>query len=119
MITFYKEFGPWGFLASYSNHGFFVDGIWWPTTEHYYQAQKFDDPKIQEMIRSAKTPKMASEIGRDRNLPLKQNWDKLRCDVMYFAVLKKFQFNNDICFKLLATGDEEIVEKTTKEFFWG
>ena len=66
-ICFYKEFGELGYLATYSNHGFYKDGIFYKTSEHYYQSKKFDDPDVVNRIINAKTPKEASIIGRDRN----------------------------------------------------
>lgn len=119
MIKFYKQYGPLGYLASYSDHGFEYDGEYWPTTEHFYQAQKFLDPSLRQKIRNAPTPKEASIIGRDRNNPLRKDWDIIKKDIMYIAVLEKFKANPDIKQKLLDTGDEEIVEATTKEYYWG
>lgn len=49
-IEFYKEFGPLGYLATYSNHGFYKNGVFWKTSEHYYQAQKFESKDIQRLI---------------------------------------------------------------------
>lgn len=118
-IEFYKEFGPLGYLATYSNHGFYKDGVFWKTSEHYYQAQKFENKDIQRLIINAPTPKTASEIGRNRQYKLRDNWDEIKQDVMFEAVLFKFQANPDILTKLLKTGDEEIVETTVKENYWG
>ena len=38
---------------------------------------------------------------------------------MYEAVLYKFMAHEDLKEKLLATGNEEIIEETTKENYWG
>ncbi len=118
-IYFYKEFGPLGYLANYSDHGFYKDGKYWPTAEHYFQAQKFFDEEIKERIRLAKTPKEASTIGRDRSLPLRKDWEDVKQDIMLETVLLKFKANPDILELLLATGEEELVEHTTKEYYWG
>jgi predicted NAD-dependent protein-ADP-ribosyltransferase YbiA (DUF1768 family) len=32
---------PYGCFSNFSPHGFTLDEIWWPTSEHYFQAQKF------------------------------------------------------------------------------
>ena len=32
---------PYGCFSNFSDHGFDLDGVWWPTSEHYFQAQKF------------------------------------------------------------------------------
>ena len=106
-IRFYKEFGEYGYLATYSNHGFYKDGVFWKTSEHYYQAQKFE------------TPKSASIIGRSRNFKIRSDWDKIKQKVMFDAVYYKFKQNKDILQKLLDTGEAEIVEATVKENYWG
>lgn len=118
-IYFYKEKGPLGYLATYSNHGFYKDGIYWKTSEHYYQAQKFENDDVRNQIINAETPKIASQIGRDRNHKLRKNWEEIKQQVMYDAVLFKFEANPDIREKLLATGEEEIIEETVKENYWG
>lgn len=118
-IFFYKEFGELGYLASYSNHGFYKNGVYWKTVEHYYQAQKFDDETIRQMIIMAETPKMASIIGRNKKYKLRKGWDEIKVEIMYEAVLEKFLAHPDLAKKLINTGNEEIVEATTKEDFWG
>ena len=118
-IEFYKEFGPLGYLASYSNHGFYKDNIYYKTVEHYYQANKFSDINIKNRIINAKTPKEASTIGRDRTLKRIDNFKKIKLQVMYDGVLEKFRQNTDIRNKLIETRNKEIKEMTVKENFWG
>ena len=118
-IRFYKEFGELGYLATYSDHGFYKDGVFYKTSEHYYQSKKFDDNEVVQKIINASTPKEASNIGRDRNNKLRDNWCMIKKDIMYEAVLYKFKAHDDIKQKLLATGNEEIIEETTKENYWG
>lgn len=118
-IYFYKQYGPLGYLANYSDHGFYKDGKYWPTAEHYFQAQKFFDESIQERIRMVATPKEASTIGRDRSLPLRSDWEQVKQDIMLETVLLKFRANPDILKLLIETGDEELIENTTKESYWG
>ena len=118
-IRFYKEFGEYGYLATYSNYGFFKDGVFWKTSEHYYQAQKFMDSDTKIRIQNAETPKIASTIGRDRKLNLRSEWEEVKQDVMFDAVYYKFKQNKDILQKLLNTGDAKIIEATVKENYWG
>ena len=118
-IDFYKEHGPLGYLANYSNHGFTKDGVYYKTAEHYYQASKFDDEEIRKKIICSKTPKEASNIGRDRNNIRKKNCRNKKLDDMYEAVYLKFSQNKDIRSKLIETRNEEIREMTTKESYWG
>ncbi len=118
-IKFYKEFGEFGYLATYSNYGFYKDGVYYKTSEHYYQSKKMVDSKIQKQIIEAKTPKEASDIGRNRKNQKKGNWKNIKKQVMFEAVLYKFEQNEELKEKLLSTGNEEIIEETTKENYWG
>ncbi len=118
-IEFYKEFGEYGYLANYSNHGFSKNGIYYKTAEHYYQSEKFDDDCIKKRIIEAKTPKEASTIGRDRSLKRKKDFRDIKLGVMYEGVLEKFRQNSDIRSKLIETRNEKIKEMTVKENFWG
>ena len=70
-------------------------------------------------IANAKTPKIASTIGRDRNLNLRSDWEEIKQNIMYDAVYFKFKQNKDILRKLLDTGNAELVEATVKENYWG
>lgn len=118
-IEFYKEFGSLGYLATYSDHGFYKDGVYYKSVEHYYQSEKFDDEDVKQRIIDANTPKEASIIGRDRSLRRKNNFFDIKLGVMYEGVLYKFRQNSDIRTKLIETRNEEIREMTVKESFWG
>lgn len=118
-IYFYKEFGEYGYLANYSNHGFEKNGIYYKTVEHYYQSQKFDDPDLRNKIIMAETPKEASNIGRDRSHSLRENWKNIKQEVMLEGVLMKFRSHPDILQKLIETREQEIFEHTVDEYYWG
>ena len=118
-VDFYREEGELGYLANYSNYGFTVDGVYYPTAEHFYQASKFDNPEIIQKILSCKTAREAASVGRDRNNKWIDHFKDIKLDKMYQAVYEKFQQNPDIRKKLIETGDEEIREMTDQESFWG
>jgi N-glycosidase YbiA len=110
---------PYGCFSNFSRHGFELDGLWWPTSEHYFQAQKFAGTPHAEEVRQARTPKEAAAMGRDRSRPLRPDWEAVKDDVMRRAVRRKFEAHEDIRAILLATGDELIVEKAPKDYYWG
>lgn len=119
-IYFYDESEqPYGCFSNFSPHGFKLDRLWWATSEHYFQAQKFAGTEHLEIIRLAKTPADAATIGRDRNRPLRQDWEKIKEDVMYKGLLCKFQTHLEIKEILLSTGDELIVENAAQDYYWG
>jgi ribA/ribD-fused uncharacterized protein len=118
-IYFYTTGSEYGFFSNFSSHGIELDGEYWPTTEHYFQAQKFPATADGDQIRQAKTPKDAAKMGRDRSRPLRNDWEEVKDDIMRKAVLRKFEIHAEIREILLATGDEEIVENAPSDYYWG
>lgn len=74
---------------------------------------------FEEEVRLTKTPMEAAIKGRDRNKTLRKEWGEVKDDIMRRAVLEKFKQNDDAKKVLLKTGDQEIIEKTTKDYYWG
>ncbi|WP_445446139.1 NADAR family protein [Corynebacterium durum] len=118
-IYFYTANDPYGELSNFARYGFYKDDVYWRTAEHYFQAQKFEDEKLREKIRRTPSPLKAAVIGRNRSNPLRADWEEVKDDVMYTAVLAKFQHNKDLAELLLATGDAMLVEHTGKDAYWG
>jgi ribA/ribD-fused uncharacterized protein len=110
---------PYGCFSNFSAHGFDLDGHSWPTSEHFFQAQKFADARHADRVRRAAGPMRAAELGRDRSRPLRRDWERVKDDVMRRAVLAKFTTHADIRAILLDTGDDEIVENTGTDHYWG
>ena len=118
-ICFYGTRTQYGCFSNFSRHGFELDGVWWPTSEHYFQAQKFAGTPHADQIREVKTPKDAARMGRDRSRPLRSDWERVKDDIMRKAVLRKFETHADIREVLLSTGDAPIVENAPGDYYWG
>ncbi|MDB9518081.1 NADAR family protein [Roseofilum reptotaenium CS-1145] len=112
---------PYGCFSNFSAHGFTLDDLWWPTSEHYFQAQKFvtTDRPWREKIQMAKTPKQAAKMGRDRTHPLREDWEQVKEDIMLQAVLQKFKTHEELRQILLGTGEDEIIENSPIDYYWG
>jgi N-glycosidase YbiA len=121
-IYFYKVWQPYGCFSNFSFHGIYIQGTYWPTVEHYYQAQKFvgsTDAVIIPLIHNAATPEEAAALGRCSTRQLRRDWDLVKTQVMREAVLKKFLTHADITEVLLMTGNEMLVENSPTDYFWG
>ena len=112
---------PYGCFSNFSGHGVSLDERWWPTTEHYFQAQKFIEtaPEWADKIGNARSPKFAANMGRDRRYPLRDDWELVKDEIMHRAVLKKFQTHGEIRTILLDTGEQPIVENAPGDYYWG
>lgn len=119
-IYFYSDRDrPYGCFSNFSRHGFELDGFWWPTSEHYFQAQKFAGTPHSDEIRQVKTPKDAARMGRNHTRPLRPDWEQVKDDIMRRGVLRKFETHANIRDVLLSTGDELIVENSLIDYYWG
>lgn len=118
-IRFYKVNDEYGCFSNFSKHGFELDGEYWHTSEHYFQAQKFVGSIYEEEIRVVESPMDAANMGRDRSKPLRPDWEQVKDEVMKKAVLQKFLTHLDIREILISTSPEEIIEETTDDYYWG
>jgi len=118
-IYFYSTRDAYGCFSNFSAHAIELKGKRWPTSEHYFQAQNFAGTEHEELVRLAKTPKQAAEIGRDRSRPLRPDWEQVKDEVMREAVRQKFLTHQDIQKVLLDTGEQELIEATTYDYYWG
>jgi len=108
-------------------------GIMVPTSEHAYQAAKFQ--MAEDYIRVAEAraeegdnriyadglaaKELATEMVLEGALVV-EDWDIARRGIMKAIVRRKFLTNPDIAAKLLATGDEEIFEGNDwGDRYWG
>jgi hypothetical protein len=74
-IYFYSTREQYGCFSNFSPHGFQLDSVWWTTSEHYFQAQKFAGTPYVEIIKPIKTSREATNKGRDRTLLLRLDWE--------------------------------------------
>ncbi|MBI5001931.1 NADAR family protein [Candidatus Woesearchaeota archaeon] len=119
-IRFYHVDDAFGCFSNFALYELTIDDKVWPTSEHFFQAQKFShNSRYQEKIRGARTPHFAADLGRDRNYPIRRDWDTVKDDYMRWVVLEKFAQYPDLGDLLLSTGDERIIEATPKDNYWG
>lgn len=118
-IHFYSVSDDYGELSNFAPYPITLKKKRWPTTEHYFQAQKFKDRALQEKVRKASTPMLAARLGRSRKNPLRRDWESIKVDVMRAAVRAKFTQHPDLTALLLSTGDAVLVEHTTNDAYWG
>jgi ribA/ribD-fused uncharacterized protein len=95
-----------------------LKGRTWPTSEHYFQAQKFAGTLHEDEVRRARTASIAAAMGRDRKRPLRDDWERVKDGVMREAVLAKFAQNGDAREALLSTGGATLVEHTANDRYW-
>jgi ribA/ribD-fused uncharacterized protein len=117
-ILFYRTNEPHGEFSNFSAHPVRLAGVVWPTTEHYFQAQKFAGTAYAEEIRNVESPMVAARMGRSRKHPLRPDWEPAKDGIMMEALRAKFSQHAELTELLLSTGDAELIEHTTNDRYW-
>lgn len=118
VIRFYSTRDDYGEFSNFAAFPFDLDGKRWPTSEHYFQAQKFVGTEHEETVRLADSPSTAAKIGRSRLLPLRPDWEEVKDDVMRKALAAKFAQHPRLQRLLLSTGEATLVEHTKNDRYW-
>lgn len=106
-------------LAAYSRHGFELDGAEWPSVEHYYQAMKFEEAAYREQIRSAQHPADATQLGKSKKHGRRKEWERVKETYMTRGTYVKCRTHPEVAKALLATGDQQILETSQYDYYWG
>jgi ribA/ribD-fused uncharacterized protein len=134
VLYFRRDRDRFGFLSHFHPSPIMLEGECWPTVEHYYQAQKSDDPDYRAAVRAAARPGLAKRLAAPPAAPRRvskdswfrkhtrqprADWHDVKLDIMRRADRAKFEQNADLAVLLLATDNAELIEDSPAEPFWG
>lgn len=109
--------GNYFFLSNFYESPVTYGGILYSNNEAAFQAQKtITKEERREFARL--NPSQAKSKGR--KVRLRTDWEQVKDTIMYEICLAKFSTNKDLKERLLATGDEELIEGNTwGDRYWG
>ena len=116
-ILFYG--GTKYFLSNFSSFKVRWRDFEWMTSEHAYQAAKFDDPEIVDKIKSAISAYDAKKIAQANRAKAMKNWPEIKMAIMEEILRAKLARHPYIQRKLFESGQREIVENSPTDSFWG
>lgn len=115
MITEFRD--GHAFLSNMYECSIVYDLLEYPSVENAFQAMKSDNYDIHCKI-AQMTPKDAKAYGRRVKLP--EDWGRTKVSWMRDILHSKFKQNPDLAEKLVATGNQVLVENNTwHDQFWG
>lgn len=117
-ILFYGVGEEYGCFSNFAPYPIRLKDRVWPTTEHYFQAQKFPGTSHEEEIRRVSSPMIAARMGRSRKRPLRRDWESAKDGIMLDALRAKFGQHEDLKRTLLETGERRLVEHTPRDRYW-
>ena len=105
---------------NFSAHAIEFRGKLYPTSEHAYQAAKCTDPQGQEAIRTARSPYQAKELANKTYKAAKdRDWGSKKVAVLEEILRAKLAQHPEAQEALRKSGNEDIVEDSPTDSFWG
>jgi N-glycosidase YbiA len=116
-IKFYKTREPYGCFSNYYKSRFFVFGRWWNWSEAPYQAAKTNIEseivQIHQAIKANDTRLLGQQVT------IRPDWDEVKYEIMKEVCKAKFLQCHDLRKILMDTGDEELIEDSKVDYYWG
>ncbi len=109
-------------LSQWWPSSFELDGVTYPTAEHYMMAQKallFGDEEAFRKISTAPEPRIAKKLGRSVQGFDEHLWREHRFDIVLRGNEAKFSQNHDLLTFLLNTQNAILVEASPVDRIWG
>lgn len=105
---------------NFSAHAIEFRGKLYPTCEHAYQAMKCTDPEGQEAIRHARSPLEAKRLANETYKAARDpDWATSKVAVVEEILRAKLAQHPEAQEALRKSGNEEIVEDSPTDYFWG
>lgn len=109
--------GEYAWLSNFYPSPITIGDTYYPTVEHYYQANKATTITDFNKIRSCTTPGQAKRAGS--GVKLREDWDSVKVYLMRRGLDAKFQ-NPSLKKKLLDTGCVQLIEGNYwHDNYWG
>jgi len=127
-ISFTKTKLAYGWLGNMFAAPITYNGQIWRTSEALFQALRFEDVTIREMIRNERSPMSAKMVTKPKEVKMKRVVEPMseeEIDNMRLCLRIKFEQHSDLREKLLKTSDHIIFEDVSKfknsarHKFWG
>ena len=100
--------GEFGFLSNFAPCRLALDGKFYTSAEHAYQASKAVNETDREAIGTASSPVKAKRLGKVL-IQIRPDWEEVKADVMLRILRQKFS-SPTLKSRLLGTGDTELIE---------
>lgn len=124
-VSFTKVKLPFGWLGNMAPYPVMYENKRWNTTEALFQALRYADPEIRELIRKEPSPMGAKmKAKKHRELMVVEPMSEQDLENMKLCVRLKVEQHPRLKRWLLDTGDQQIIEdigirKGARHLFWG
>lgn len=106
-------------FSNFSSFALEWKGKLYPTSEHAYHSEKFEDEETKEQIRNTRSAHDSLKMAHANKDKYKKDWDGIKLGVMKEILYEKVIQHSYVKKKLLESGDREIIEDSWRDDFWG
>ena len=106
-------------LSTISAHPIELDGNYWATAEHYYQANKYPEGDNRQAVRAVSDPHEAHRLGNRWYKRKRPDFKKIKKVLMTRALYSKAVQHPSVAEYLLATGEQVLAENGLYDHYWG
>lgn len=112
--------GEYEFLSNFYPVEIWYLNRFYPSVEHAFVAAKTEDDSIRQQVVLIPADEAGKAKKFGKTFELRPNWNIKRVPFMRYFVFQKFLLYSDMCKRLMATGDRELIEGNTwGDTFWG
>lgn len=116
-ILFYE--GEYYMFSNFASFAVPYNGRIWMTSEHAYQAAKFEDKEVIDLIHESLSAHDSKKVAQVYKNKIRKDWEDVKIAVMEDIIRAKIETHPYVREKLLGTGDREIIEDSHQDSFWG
>ncbi len=106
-------------FSNFSSFAIEWKGKLYPTSEHVYQSEKFEDESMKEQIRNTRSAHDAAKMAEANRNSYRKDWGEIRLQVMKEVLQTKVAQHSYVKKKLLQSGSRELIEDSWRDDFWG
>ncbi len=120
-ILFYSKDEPYYEFTNFALIPIIVDGSFYTTSEHYFQAQKLVGTPYESYVAKLPRPRDAFEFPRQAHIArwIRKDWNDIKEKIMYRGLCHKFGQHEHLKKLLLSTGQRELKEDSPYDSYWG
>lgn len=122
VVAFFRPGDAYGWMSNWFMCNFTVNGKNYDCVERYMMYQKavlFGDSVTAKKILNAPSPAAIKKLGREVRGFDSNVWDAHKLNIVYDAVFEKFNQNDSLKNRLIATGDSILAEANPNDLIWG
>ena len=94
-------------------------GKLWPTSEHAYHSEKFEDENFKEQIRNTHSAHDSQKLANANKDKYRKDWDEVKLGIMTEILRAKVEQHPYVKKKLLESGDKDLIENSWRDSYWG